>query len=293
MNGLDASDARGARIEEYIAGATVFGLPMKYINSVFWVFEVIFIYLLFLVVQHKKSRYWVLGFFLFMSLLLWNISNTSKGYIVVVFIYSYLIYLFAGGGKFRVGKAFRLGVYSLLPATLLTFLFMDTGELVFYYPLERFFAGNFLPHYVIFDHFYNAELLLGKSVPGWYTLGMHEQFLLSEWNWRIMHNKMNTVLAYNNPSSFIAEFFANFGYFGFLLWWLPFLYVGCISLLIVRVYPYNFRGVMAVYLTFYFSKYSVKEFLTTIFDYRLVIVVLISGFFFYLVERYFSVRKVR
>ncbi len=88
-----------------------------------------------------------------------------------------------------------------------------------------------------------------------------------------MNGKLNTELAYNNPSSIVAELYANFNVLGLFLILFFFSYVIFVSRLLSLIVYSRLRGVLFVYLTFYFSKYSVREFMTAIFDYRLVLTV--------------------
>jgi oligosaccharide repeat unit polymerase len=286
FNSGDAGEARLERLRFYMEGATVFGVPLKYLNIVYVFFEIVFVYLLMFSIISKKSFSWVLTLMLFISLSLWHMSNTSKGYVVVLFLYAFIIISVLSGMKFRVNSLIAFVLAALVPTTIITFYFMDTDGLLFWYPIERFLAGNFLPHYIIFDHFYDAKNLWGTSSPSWYTFGMHDQFLLAEWNWRLMHDKLDGGIAYNNPSSFVAEFYANFGILSPALWWLVLVYIGLISVLVIKVAPKEFKVIYLVYLTLYFSKYSVKEFIPTIFDYRLFFMVLFSLLFFTFFRKY-------
>jgi hypothetical protein len=103
-----------------------------------------------------------------------------------------------------------------------------------------------------------------------------------------MNDKLGSDLAYNNPSSFVAELFANFGYFSPVFWGFVFSYILFATIVAIRIVPSGFKSVYLVFLTFYFSKFSAKEFMPTIFDYKLLTLIIVSVVFFWVFQRYFS-----
>lgn len=282
----DAALARDTRLGLYTSGAYVFGIRLQYLNVLFFAFEFFALYVLCLGFTKKNKLYFLLSFLFFFGITLWHLSNTSKGYISVIFFYFYIVYCFYGNErKFEYVKALKLGIPLVLLASVLTYYFMGNNQLYLLYPIERFTVGNLLPHYIIYSHFDITNALWAKSVPTWYTLGQHEQFLLAEWNWRFMNGRLNAELAYNNPSSIVAELYANFNAFGLFFILLFFSYVIVVSRLLSLIVYSRLKGVLFIYLTFYFSKYSVREFMTAIFDYRLVATVVICSVVIYLLTK--------
>jgi len=281
----DAGLARETRLELYTTGAYVFGIRLQYLNLIFFAFEFFALYALCLGLTYKRKFYYLLSLFLFFGITLWHLSNTSKGYISVIFFYFYIAYCFyENGRKYEYMKALKLGIPLVIFASLLAYYFMGNSELYLLYPIERFSVGNLLPHYIIFSYFDIENSLWGRSVPSWYTFGLHDQFLLAEWNWRFMNDKLNTFLAYNNPSSIVAELYANFNVLGLFLIFLFFGYVIFVSRLLSLLVYSRIQSVLFIYLTFYFSKYSVREFMTAIFDYRLVLTVFICSSLIYVLS---------
>jgi hypothetical protein len=128
----------------------------------------------------------------------------------------------------------------------------------------------------------SAWIYIGGAA-AWLSFGNHDQFLLAEWNWRFMNNKMSASVAYNNPSSTIAELYANFSYFSYFYVLIFITYLLLLSKLFVNLSFYPLRFVFLIYLTFYFTKYSVKEFLPNFFDYRLLITLLVSNLLLYFI----------
>jgi hypothetical protein len=279
----DSSEAKSLRMGLYTDGAYVFGLRLQYLNTIFFIFEFIFLYLLVASFLFKDKFYKVFALLFFIGILLWHLSNTSKGYIMVIFFYIFLILSLKQSKTYLVSKAIKMGLPLLILASLLAYFFMGNSEIYFLYPIERFTVGNLLPHYIIFSYFDSSNSLLGTSVPKWYTLGNHEQFLLAEWNWRFMNDKMNSSVAYNNPSSVFAELYANFSYFSFFYVLMFFTYVLLLSKILVNMSFFPLRLISLIYLTFYFTKYSVREFLPNIFDYRLLITLLVSNLLLYFI----------
>jgi hypothetical protein len=263
-----ALDARKLLYEQ----GQVFGMRLQYLNTIFIFFELVFVHLLWLAVKYSNRRYVFIASFYFLGMALWHLSNTSKGYSIIVLFYLFIMFSMVHGSRYITGKSIYLVIVGIIISAPLAYFVMGNQSLYILYPLERFLVGNLLPQYIIFSYFEWDTLLLGASVPSWYSFGNHEQFLLAEWNWRFMNDKMNSILAYNNPSSFVAELYANFGYFSVFMYPVVFLYIGAITVVILRFFPRYFGPSLVAFLSVYYSKYSVKEFLPTILDYRLFLV---------------------
>jgi len=279
----DASEAKSLRMQLYTEGAYAFGIRLQYLNAIYFIFEFIFLYLLVASFIFKDKFYRVFAILFFIGIGLWHFSNTSKGYIAVLFFYLFLILSFKQSKRYLLFKALKMGTPLLVIASFLAYFFMGNSELYFFYPIERFTVGNLLPQYIIFSHFDSSNILLGTSVPAWLSFGNHEQFLLAEWNWRFMNDKMNSSVAYNNPSSVFAELYANFSYFSYFYVFMFFTYLLLLSKFLVNVSFYPLRLISLIYLTLYFTKYSVKEFLPNFFDYRLLITLLVSNLLLYFI----------
>lgn len=273
----DASEALLARKQLYETGL-VFGVRLQYLNTFFVFSEIVLVYFIYLVLNRFRLRYLALLIFLFLSLALWHMSNTSKGYSIIIFMYIFVVLSYNNKGVYHLKSILILALFAIVISSPIAYFFMGNDSIYLLYPIERFLVGNLLPHYVIFSYFDLDSFLFGSSVPSWYSFGAHEQFLLAEWNWRFMNNKMFSLLAYNNPSSFIAESYANFGYFGFAV--IPFvvMYIVIVSVTAIRIVPRQFSPIVLVFLTVYYSKYSIKEFMTTVVDYRLVSVIFTISF---------------
>jgi hypothetical protein len=286
----DIKLAKDSRLAFYTNVPNVLGIPLKYINPFFIFYDVLLIYLIFIYLKTKKTLYLLLSVFLSLSLLLWNLSNTSKGYIIVPFLLLLLCCFY----MFRLKKFLLvftpIALIGVFLASVLSKLFLGTNDILLWYPFERLCSANLLPQYIIFEYFNIKNMLLGQSLPRWYSLLNHDQFVLAEWNWKFMNNWFHKDIFYQNPSSFIAELYANFYYFGFLF--IPFVlfYIVFFTFFINKYFPLNSRIVLIIFISFYFSKYSRTEFLTKMFDYRLCCVLLISFVFFNIITKLNKVR---
>ena len=164
-------------------------------------------------------------------------------------------------------------------------LFLGTKEVLLWYPFERLCSANLLPKYIIFDYFNIHNMLLGQSLPEWFSFFNHDQFVLAEWNWKFMNNRFHNHIYYQNPSSFVAELYANFNYLGILFIPFVFFYIVFFTYIINKYFPVNSRIILIIFISFYFTKYSRTEFLTKMFDYRLCCVLLISFVFFNIITK--------
>ena len=272
-----SSDALNARLSSYVDGSLAFGLRIQYLNTIFFAAEIIMLTFLASSFKFKNRAHLFISFVLFVGLLLWNTSNASKGYIVVFAIYCYIIFSFMGSGKLLFYNKKVIGAVggAVLISSVLAYFVMGHTSLNIFYPLERFVMGNLRPQYVLIDSFDSTTMLLGQSVPAWFSMNNHSQFLLGEYSWKMMNGLTNPSVFYHNPSSFVAELHANFGGFAVIFMPLVFCYILIFSwALIIASGRYAFF--IALYTTYYFSKYTVKEILPGIFDYRLVLTVLIA-----------------
>ena len=218
----DINLAKDSRLSYYSNVPDVLGIPLKYINSIFMFYDVLLIYLIFISLKAKKLKYIFLALFLSLSLLLWNLSNTSKGYIIVPFILLLICCLYMFNAKRFILAFIPIVSIVVLLSSCLTMIFLGTKEFLFWYPFERLCSANLLPKYIIFQYFDVNNMLLGQSLPEWYSFFSHDQFVLAEWNWKFMNNRFHNHIYYQNPSSFVAELYANFNYLGILF--IPFVF---------------------------------------------------------------------
>lgn len=285
-NADGSAEALKVRMTGYSEGSLVFGLRLQYLSTIFFAAEIVMLTFLVTGLKFKIKEHLFISFALFLGLLLWNTANASKGYIVVLAIYFYVAVCFIGDGKLRFySKPVVLTVAgAVVVSSMFAYFVMGHSTLNIFYPLERFVIGNLRPQYVLMDTFGIHSVLLGQSAPSWFSLNNHTQFLLGEYSWRVMNGLTNPSVFYHNPSSFVAELHANFSGFAVLFIPIVYLYVLLFSWFLIRsAGSYGFF--IAVYTTYYFSKYSVREIIPGIFDYRLVVTVLLALIVLKLVTR--------
>ena len=283
LQGNDLGNVKETRLSYYSQTPTVIGIPLKYLNAFFMIYDVLLIYILTLSIVKKKLIFIILSLILSFSLLLWNLSNTSKGYVIVPFFFIILIILYRYNIRKILITCFIIISIVIFLSSLVTYFFLGTESILLWYPFERLCSANLLPKYIIFDYFNIHNMLLGQSLPEWFSFFNHDQFILAEWNWKYMNDSFHKDNYYQNPSSFIAELYANFNYLGIIFLPLPFFYIIFFCVLICKFFPRNSRFVLIIYLSFYFSKYSRTEFFNKFLDYRLCCTLLISFVFFYII----------
>lgn len=287
LSDMNMENATKYRLQSYVEGYNYRGIPLGYVNAFMLGIDIIFLYYISLYWEFRKKKYLLICLFVFIIGVIWSMSNASKGYIMVPVILSWLSYSYICN-KQQISFYYiaKYAPFLMVISSLLAYYVLNNSSIYWIYPIERFLVGNLVQQYLIFDNFNLSNMLYGTSLPSWYSLGAHEQFSLSEWSWRETTGRFNSELYYHNPSSLVAEAYANFNIFGLPIYGFIFsTYIWLYSKLIYVFFSKKSYMISIIYLSYYFSKYSVREFGPQLLDYRLWAILIFIFIFFSIKNR--------
>lgn len=281
----DPHAAGQLRLEGVTEGSSLWGLKSSYIDIILNVLRFTSILaLIVLMVRQKKTKYILLYLSISFVFGLYHFANVSKGFIstyayIILFTYS-LIY--TKGVLLNKVLLYSLAFALTVIATFSAWV-MGNDIIQYLYPLERLTLGNLISQYVVVDSFSMGNLLLGTSVPGWFTFGLHDQFLLDVFAWQSLSPWAKDVF-YTAPSSFVAEAHANFYVFGVLLSsFFVFFMLRIVDYFIKKIKSEMLYVAVMVHSCLVFSYMSVSGMISNLINYK-YLAVLLFAFFFYRVK---------
>jgi hypothetical protein len=278
----DALGAATARVEAVTNPQSFMGIKESYVNIIYHILGFAAILVLVAALEKKSAKYFAFYMMLLLISSLYWFSNVSKGFIVgpiysVIFCFSLL---FCNG--FIVNKMILWGLAVVLTVvSVFTAWVMGNQEISFVYPFERLVFGNLLPQYVVVNFFGWDNLLYGTSVPSWYSLGLHQQFLIDVWAWKEIMEWSVGQDFYTAPSSFVAEAHANFHFFGVII-------ESLVVFFLIRIVDFHIKKVkseliytaLMVFSSLHLSYISVSPAAGMLFNYYYWAVLLFSLFFY-------------
>lgn len=278
----DALGATAARVEAVTSSQSFLGIKDSYLNIIYYILGFASTLVLVTALARKSAKYAVHYLVLLLITSMYWFSNTSKGFMIgpiytVIFCFALM---FSNGHV--VNKMVWWGlaiVFSVL--SVFTAWVMGNQEIDFVYPFERLVIGNLLPQYAVVNFFGWDNLLYGTSVPSWYSLGLHQQFLIEVWAWKEIMGWSVGQDFYSAPSSFVAEGHANFHFFGVILESMViFFSLRMVDYYIKKIKYESLYTALMVFSSLHLSYISVTPAAGKIFDYYFWSVLLFALYFY-------------
>lgn len=278
----DPLGATAARVEAATSSQSFLGVKESYVNIVYYILGFAATLVLVTALAKNSFKYAVFYLVLFLIASMYWFSNTSKGFIVgpiYTLIFCFAL-IFSNGCIVNKMLYWGLAVVFFV-VSIFTAWVMGNQEIDFLYPFERFFIGNLIPQYVVINFFGWDNLLYGASVPSWYSLGLHQQFLIDVWAWKEIMGWSAGQDFYTAPSSFVAEAHANFDFYGVIIESLVvFFLLRIIDFYIKKIKSELLYTSVMVFTSLHLSYLSVSPAAGRIFDYYLWSVILFALYFY-------------
>ena len=198
-----------------------------------------------------------------------SMSNVSKGALLIpIYQFWFVFALLYSQGHVINRFAVIGGAIAVFGISFISAVMMANQEVSFIYPLERLFLGNLVPQYVVIHHFHADNLLMGSTLPSWWSLGNHEQFLLDIFTWKTLTHWTPGEPYYTAPTSFVADSFANFHLVGvFLIPFVVFTMLNFIDYCLSKIRSEPTYTALVVYSALHFSYWAGGSSLNFFFDY--------------------------
>ena len=229
---------------------------------------------------------WVL-ILITISLLVTFYSNLSKaGGIFLLAAYGLIFLTFKNKKLSLPIVSFGIVVVVLL-AVIPQYLFVPSGQEFDFSRLakavlSRIVSGQIEPAYYIINHINSTDYLYGQTFPNPKGVLPFTHFDLETKTWELMNpTRLNMGLTYRNPTVFWVDGYANFSYFGIVI------YAVIVALLIFIVdrhfLRYQYLSCLDVgllcYLSFHYARLSGKSLSTFFWDLDLIVVIIFYIFF--------------
>lgn len=210
----DPLAATEARVRGVSEARWFLGIKPAYLDVLFFLLNYSGYVSLVLFLSKRQFRYVCLWSATFACVGLNYFSYVSKGFILIPFLSVWFVHSIIYRRRHLLSStaAWMLAVGVAVTAAFSGWVMGGRG-MDFSLPAERLLLGNLLPQYVVVDRFNPDNLLHGRTVPGWFTFNLHEQYLLDVYAWKELMGD-NQGFFYTAPSSFVAEAHANFHVLG-------------------------------------------------------------------------------
>ena len=277
----DVEAALSGRVSNYSDQNTFLGIKPSYLKVIFEVGQFATILVLAKFMALKSLKYLALYIIMTFVVMLDSMSNVSKGALLMPIYHIWLVYsmLYV---RFQIVNKFVIWalLITFVVVSVVSAAMMGNNFISFFYPLERLMLGNLIPQYVVMDYFNKDNLLMGTSLPAWWSFGEHIQFPIDEFAWKELTHWAGGPY-YTAPSSFVADSYANFHIYGvFGVSFIMFMLLCCIDLALMKIKSELVYVGLVGYCALHFSYLSAGGSLNFLFDYYAIASVLFALFFY-------------
>lgn len=265
----DLDLANKARVSNFSEHKVFWGIKPSYLKIFFEMATFVAILVLVKFMVTKRVRYLCLYLITIFIVMLESMSNVSKGAMLTPIYQIWIVYALLYARAQVINRFVLWGLtITIFGISSVSAFMMHNAEIDFFYPFERLFLGNLLPQYVVMHHFNFDNLLWGASLPAWWSLGNHQQFLIDVFVWKELMGWQPGQPFYTAPSSFVADSFANFHFVGvFVISLIVFLLLRIVDNLLSKVRSDLLYGALLAYSGLHFSYWATGGSLNFLFDY--------------------------